>query len=51
MFILLSDVFDCITLEQCDPLFTFVEERVSTWTMVSETASVTFPTHTVSDVC
>ncbi|XP_067033610.1 THO complex subunit 1-like isoform X1 [Acropora muricata] len=33
VFILLSDVFDCITLEQCDPLFTFVEERVSIWTM------------------
>lgn len=33
VFILLSDVFDCITLEQCDPLFTFVEEKVSTWTM------------------
>lgn len=33
VFILLSDVFDCITLEQCDPLFSFVEERVSTWTM------------------
>ena len=33
VFILLSDVFDCITLEQCDPLFAFVEERVSTWTM------------------
>ena len=35
VFILLSDVFDCITLEECDPLFSFVEERVSTWTMVS----------------
>ncbi|KAM7435596.1 THO complex subunit 1 [Porites harrisoni] len=33
VFILLSDVFDCITLEECDPLFSFVEERVSTWTM------------------
>lgn len=33
VFILLSDVFDCITLEQCDPLFSFVEEKVSTWTM------------------
>lgn len=33
VFILLSDIFDCITLENCDPLFTFVEEKVSTWTM------------------
>ncbi|XP_068679431.1 THO complex subunit 1-like [Montipora foliosa] len=33
VFILLSDMFDCITLEQCDPLFNFVEEKVSTWTM------------------
>ncbi|PFX17743.1 THO complex subunit 1 [Stylophora pistillata] len=33
VFIVLSDVFDCITLENCDPLFSFVEEKVSTWTM------------------
>ncbi|EDO31333.1 predicted protein [Nematostella vectensis] len=31
--ILLSDVFDTITLDRCDSLFTFVEEQVSTWTM------------------
>ena len=34
-FILLSDVFDCITLELCEELFAFVEEHVSTWTKVS----------------
>ena len=40
VFILLSDIFDCITLENCDPLFTFVEEKVSTWTMVSQDLQV-----------
>ena len=34
-FLLLSDVLDSVTLDLCDPLFTFVEERVSTWTKAS----------------
>ncbi|KXJ28973.1 THO complex subunit 1 [Exaiptasia diaphana] len=32
-FILLSDVFDSITLQLCEKLFGFVEEQVSVWTM------------------
>ncbi|GAB1599923.1 THO complex subunit 1-like [Argonauta hians] len=30
-FVLLSDVFDMITLEQCEDIFNLVEEKVSTW--------------------
>lgn len=30
-FILLGDVLDCLPLDQCDKIFTFVEENVSTW--------------------
>lgn len=29
--ILLGDVLDCLPLDQCDKIFTFVEENVSTW--------------------
>ncbi|KAK3746286.1 hypothetical protein QZH41_016539, partial [Actinostola sp. cb2023] len=32
-FILLSDVFDSITLQLCEKLFVFVEEQVSVWTL------------------
>lgn len=31
-FILLGDVFDCLTLDTCEEVFGFVESRVSTWT-------------------
>ena len=30
-FILLGDIFDCITLDACEQVFSFVESHVSTW--------------------
>uniref|UniRef100_A0A2K6TXT9 Uncharacterized protein n=1 Tax=Saimiri boliviensis boliviensis TaxID=39432 RepID=A0A2K6TXT9_SAIBB len=30
-FILLGDVLDCLPLDQCDTIFTFVEKNVATW--------------------
>lgn len=30
-FILLGDIFDCLTLDVCEEVFTFVESHVSTW--------------------
>ncbi|XP_064202991.1 THO complex subunit 1 [Anguilla rostrata] len=30
-FLLLGDVLDCLPLDQCDKIFTFVEDNVSTW--------------------
>ncbi|XP_029931273.1 THO complex subunit 1 [Myripristis murdjan] len=30
-FLLLGDVLDCLPLDQCDRIFSFVEENVSTW--------------------
>ncbi|GCB69099.1 hypothetical protein scyTo_0012364 [Scyliorhinus torazame] len=30
-FLLLGDVLDCLPLDQCDKIFTFVEKKVSTW--------------------
>ncbi|XP_048363365.1 THO complex subunit 1 [Sphaerodactylus townsendi] len=30
-FVLLGDVLDCLPLDQCDRIFTFVEKNVSTW--------------------
>uniref|UniRef100_A0A8C2IWB9 THO complex 1 n=1 Tax=Cyprinus carpio TaxID=7962 RepID=A0A8C2IWB9_CYPCA len=30
-FLLLGDVLDCLPLDQCDKIFSFVEENVSTW--------------------
>ncbi|XP_028988046.1 THO complex subunit 1 [Betta splendens] len=30
-FLLLGDVLDCLPLDQCDKIFSFVEEKVSTW--------------------
>lgn len=30
-FILLSDIFDCLTLDVCESVFVFVESHVSTW--------------------
>ncbi|KAL2097320.1 hypothetical protein ACEWY4_006527 [Coilia grayii] len=30
-FLLLGDVLDCLPLEQCDKIFSFVEENVATW--------------------
>ncbi|KAL4624586.1 THO complex subunit 1 [Arapaima gigas] len=30
-FLLLGDVLDCLPLDQCDKIFTFVEENVATW--------------------
>lgn len=34
LFIMLSDLFDTISLEQCDLVFQFVEDRVSLWKQV-----------------
>uniref|UniRef100_A0A4W4FFL2 Death domain-containing protein n=1 Tax=Electrophorus electricus TaxID=8005 RepID=A0A4W4FFL2_ELEEL len=34
-FVLLGDVLDCLPLDQCDGIFSFVEENVSTWKSVS----------------
>lgn len=33
-FILLGDVLDCLPLDLCDKIFSFVEENVSTWKSV-----------------
>uniref|UniRef100_A0A9J8DJH4 THO complex 1 n=1 Tax=Cyprinus carpio carpio TaxID=630221 RepID=A0A9J8DJH4_CYPCA len=33
-FLLLGDVLDCLPLDQCDKIFSFVEENVSTWKSV-----------------
>nr|XP_039267760.1 THO complex subunit 1-like isoform X1 [Styela clava] len=30
-FSLLGDLLDCLTLDTCDPVFCFIEERVATW--------------------
>ncbi|XP_068196567.1 THO complex subunit 1 [Antennarius striatus] len=30
-FVLLGDILDCLPLDQCDKIFSFVEENVSTW--------------------
>jgi len=35
LFILLSDLFDTISLDNCEQVFSFVEERVSLWKLVS----------------
>lgn len=35
-FVLLGDVLDCLPLDQCDKIFSFVEENVSTWKSVNE---------------
>ena len=32
---LMSDMFDCITLDVCEALFDIVEKHVATWTSVS----------------
>lgn len=34
-FVLLGDVLDCLPLDQCDKIFTFVEKNVATWKSVS----------------
>uniref|UniRef100_A0A8C8JMZ7 Death domain-containing protein n=1 Tax=Oncorhynchus tshawytscha TaxID=74940 RepID=A0A8C8JMZ7_ONCTS len=34
-FLLLGDILDCLPLDQCDKIFSFVEENVSTWKSVS----------------
>lgn len=31
---LLGDVLDCLPLDQCDKIFTFVEKNVATWKSV-----------------
>lgn len=33
-FVLLGDVLDCLPLDLCDKIFSFVEENVSTWKSV-----------------
>ena len=35
LFILLSDLFDTISLDDCEQVFSFVEQRVSLWKLVS----------------
>ena len=40
LFILLSDLFDTISLSDCEEVFSFVEQRVSLWKMVSHMHSV-----------
>lgn len=35
-FVLLGDVLDCLPLDQCDKIFSFVEENVSTWKSVNK---------------
>jgi len=42
LFILLSDLFDTISLDDCEEVFSFVEERVSLWKLVSRTQSVCY---------
>lgn len=37
---MMSDLFDMITLDHCDDVFYFVEERVATWKMVSYLPSI-----------
>lgn len=38
-FLLLGDVLDCLPLDQCDKIFSFVEENVSTWKSVNNLQS------------
>jgi len=38
LFILLSDLFDVILLNDCERVFSFVEDRVSLWKLVSNIA-------------
>lgn len=35
-FVLLGDVLDCLPLDLCDKIFSFVEENVSTWKSVKK---------------
>jgi len=35
LFILLSDLFDVISLDECEQVFSFVEDRVTLWKLVS----------------
>jgi len=39
LFILLSDLFDTVSLDDCEDVFSFVEQRVSLWKMVSDMCS------------
>jgi len=41
LFLLLSDLFDTISLDNCEEVFSFVEQRVSLWKLVSYMHSVT----------
>jgi len=34
LFVLLSDLFDTISLDECEQVFSFVEERVTLWKLV-----------------
>lgn len=45
-FVLLGDVLDCLPLDQCDTIFTFVEKNVATWKSVS--GLVYFSTNIIS---
>ena len=35
LFILMQDMFDCITLDKCEEMFSYLEERVALWKSVS----------------
>uniref|UniRef100_A0A8C9ZLJ1 THO complex 1 n=1 Tax=Sander lucioperca TaxID=283035 RepID=A0A8C9ZLJ1_SANLU len=41
-FLLLGDVLDCLPLDQCDKIFSFVEENVSTWKSVNRATNTVF---------
>uniref|UniRef100_A0A3Q1HHN6 Death domain-containing protein n=1 Tax=Anabas testudineus TaxID=64144 RepID=A0A3Q1HHN6_ANATE len=45
-FLLLGDVLDCLPLDQCDKIFSFVEENVSTWkSYLSNTIQIILPSY------
>ena len=35
LFILMQDMFDCITLDKCEEMFSYLEDRVALWKSVS----------------
>uniref|UniRef100_A0A8C3D082 THO complex subunit 1 n=1 Tax=Cairina moschata TaxID=8855 RepID=A0A8C3D082_CAIMO len=41
-FVLLGDVLDCLPLDQCDKIFTFVEKNVATWKSVRTNTNILY---------
>uniref|UniRef100_A0A803VSJ6 THO complex subunit 1 n=1 Tax=Ficedula albicollis TaxID=59894 RepID=A0A803VSJ6_FICAL len=41
-FVLLGDVLDCLPLDQCDKIFTFVEKNVATWKSVGVNTNILY---------